>query len=91
MQEEQIREAMNTHWHASAAGDANAEHDIYDDDVIVITLSPVNASSAATICKPCAVIIPPSLPVSTSNEFSEKAISGSRNIPSPTRGDQHSQ
>ena len=34
MQEEQIREALNTHWHASAAGDANAEHDIYDDDAI---------------------------------------------------------
>ena len=34
MQEEQIREALNTHWHASAVGDANAEHDIYDDDAI---------------------------------------------------------
>jgi hypothetical protein len=34
MQEEQIREARNTHWHALAAGDANAEHDIYDDDAI---------------------------------------------------------
>ena len=34
MQEEQIREALNTHWRASAAGDANAEHDIYDDDAI---------------------------------------------------------
>src|SRR5271155_2570835 len=33
-QEEQIREALNTHWQASAAGDANAEHDIYDDDAI---------------------------------------------------------
>ena len=31
MQEEQIRTALNTHWHASAVGDANAEHDIYDD------------------------------------------------------------
>jgi hypothetical protein len=30
MQEEQIREALNAHWHASAAGDANAEHDIHD-------------------------------------------------------------
>jgi malonate-semialdehyde dehydrogenase (acetylating) / methylmalonate-semialdehyde dehydrogenase len=28
MQEEQIREVLNTHWQASAAGDANAEHDI---------------------------------------------------------------
>jgi ketosteroid isomerase-like protein len=34
MQEEQIRTALNTHRHASAAGDANAEHDIYDDDAI---------------------------------------------------------
>jgi len=34
MQEEQIRAALNAHWNASAAGDANAEHDIYDDDAI---------------------------------------------------------
>ena len=34
MQEEQIRKALKTHWHASAVGDANAEHDIYDDDAI---------------------------------------------------------
>ena len=34
MEEEQIREALKAHWHASAVGDANAEHDIYDDDAI---------------------------------------------------------
>jgi ketosteroid isomerase-like protein len=34
MEEEQIREALNAHWRASADGDMNAEHDIYDDDVI---------------------------------------------------------
>jgi hypothetical protein len=34
MQEDQIREDLDMHWRASAAGDANAEHDIYDDDVI---------------------------------------------------------
>jgi hypothetical protein len=34
MQEEQIREALTRHWRASAEGDANDEHDIYDDDVI---------------------------------------------------------
>jgi hypothetical protein len=34
MQEEQIRQALDLHWRASAAGDANAEHDIYDDDAI---------------------------------------------------------
>lgn len=33
-QEEQIRAALNTHWQASAAGDANLEHDIYADDAI---------------------------------------------------------
>ena len=26
MQEEQIRTALNAHWHASAVGDANVEH-----------------------------------------------------------------
>src|SRR5437773_12181234 len=34
MEEEQIREALNKHWQASALGDANAEHDIYDEDAI---------------------------------------------------------
>jgi hypothetical protein len=34
MQEQKIREAINAHWHASATGDLNAEHDIYDDDSI---------------------------------------------------------
>src|ERR1700709_1573805 len=34
MQEEQIREALNAHWQASAAGDADAEHGIYDDAAI---------------------------------------------------------
>ena len=34
MNEEQIREALNAHWRASAAGDADAEHAIYADDAI---------------------------------------------------------
>ena len=34
VQEEQILEALNKHWHASAAGDANAEHEIYEEDAI---------------------------------------------------------
>jgi len=33
-EEEQILEALNAHWHASAVGDADAEHDIYADDAI---------------------------------------------------------
>ena len=34
VQEEQIRAALNAHWQASAADDANAEHDIYADDAV---------------------------------------------------------
>ena len=34
MHEEKIREALNAHWHASATGDLDAEHDIYDDNAI---------------------------------------------------------
>jgi len=32
--EEQIRDAVNEHWRASAAGDLNKEHDIYDEETI---------------------------------------------------------
>ena len=32
--ERQRLEALNSHWRASADGDVNAEHDIYDDDAI---------------------------------------------------------
>ena len=34
MQDEKIPEALDSHWRASAAGDVDAEHDIYDDDVV---------------------------------------------------------
>ena len=34
MDERQIREALDAHWRASAAGELGAEHDIYDDDVL---------------------------------------------------------
>ncbi|MDE1180953.1 nuclear transport factor 2 family protein [Paraburkholderia sp.] len=34
MQQDNIREALDAHWHASAAGDLDAEHDIYADDAI---------------------------------------------------------
>jgi hypothetical protein len=33
-QEEQIHRALKAHWEASAAGNAEAEHEIYDDAVI---------------------------------------------------------
>lgn len=32
--EQQIRAALDAHWQASAAGDTEAEHNIYDDDSI---------------------------------------------------------
>ncbi|WCM18666.1 nuclear transport factor 2 family protein [Paraburkholderia bryophila] len=34
MQEAQLREALNAHWRASAAGDLDAEHAIYADDAL---------------------------------------------------------
>jgi len=34
MKDEKIREALMAHWHASAIGDFDAEHEIYDDDAI---------------------------------------------------------
>jgi hypothetical protein len=34
MQDDQIREILNVHWHASAVGDLNTEHEIYDDNAI---------------------------------------------------------
>ena len=34
MQEDHILEALNAHWAASAAGNVDAEHDIYADDAI---------------------------------------------------------
>lgn len=34
MSSEELRNALDLHWRASAAGDADAEHDIYHDDVI---------------------------------------------------------
>lgn len=34
MEEEQIRRTLDAHWSASAAGDLNAEHDIYHEDAI---------------------------------------------------------
>lgn len=34
MKDEKIREALIAHWHASAIGDFNAEHEIYHEDAI---------------------------------------------------------
>ncbi len=34
MKEHNFREAINRHWAASAAGDQDAEHEIYHDDIV---------------------------------------------------------
>lgn len=34
MEEEQIRKKLTAHWQASADGDTDAEHEIYEDDAI---------------------------------------------------------
>ncbi len=34
MEDQNIREAIDRHWRASAAGDFEAEHDIYHDDAV---------------------------------------------------------
>ncbi len=60
MQEEQIREALNAHWRGSAAGDADAEHAIYEDDAICDYPQSGDASWDGTICRRCEVIIPAS-------------------------------
>jgi hypothetical protein len=33
-QDKQIRDALHQHWSSSAAGDSNAEHDIYDENAV---------------------------------------------------------
>lgn len=35
MEDQQIRAALDQHWVASAVGDLEREHDIYDDHVVV--------------------------------------------------------
>ena len=89
VREQQIRESLNMHWRASAAGDLDTEHDIYDDDAICVIPSQASESSGEAICRPSGVIIRASRQASTSSAFSEAGISGSRNIQSRTRGDQH--
>ena len=80
MEEEQIRKALDAHWHASAVGDANAEHDIYDDDAICdYPQSGERKSWGEPTCRLCGVIIPASRQLSTSGELLERRISGSRN------------
>jgi hypothetical protein len=85
MQEGQIREALNTDCRASAAGDAEAEHDIYADDAICDYPLSGERILGEAICT-CGVIILASRLVLTLREFAERAICGSPNMQSPIRG-----
>jgi len=89
--EEHIREALNAHWQASAASDANAEHDIYDDDAIcdypqsgerILGRSNLQASRSHHPDKPSGFNV---------KRILGKGISGSRNTQSSTKGNQHTQ
>jgi hypothetical protein len=60
MQEEQIREALNAHWDASAAGDAT-RNTIFTMAMLFVTIpSQASEFSGEAICRPCGVIIPAS-------------------------------
>ena len=87
MQEEQIRAALNAHWHASAVGDANAEHDIYDDDAICDYPQSGERILGRSNLQVLRSHHPGSRPASKSSAFSEAGISGSRSTQSLTRDD----
>ena len=91
MQEEQIREALNAHWQASAAGDAEAEHDIYHDDAICDYPQSGERILGRRNLQALGVIIQASHRASRLSELSERMISGSRNTQSSTRGVRHTQ
>ena len=59
--EMEIRTILERHWAASAAGDLEAEHDIYHDDAFAISPSLANAFGAVATSKRSAVITPTSL------------------------------
>ena len=89
-EEEQIREALNAHWRASADGDAIAEHDIYADDSIcdypqsgerILGRSNLQALRSHHPGKPSGFKV---------RRILGKATSGSRNTPSTIRSEQHS-
>jgi hypothetical protein len=86
MKDDQVREALNAHWQASAAGDANAEHDIYADDAIcdypqsgerILGRRNLQALRSHHPGKPSGFKV---------KRILGRAISGSRNTPSPIRG-----
>jgi|GEM_PF-6808995 peroxiredoxin len=62
--EEQILAALDAHWRASAAGDADVEHDICADDAICDYPQSGERILGEEICRPCGATILESLPAS---------------------------
>jgi hypothetical protein len=89
VQEEQIRTAPNMHWHASAAGDTNTEHDIYDDDAICDYPQSGERILGRSNLQTLRSHHPGSRPASMSSGFLETGISGLRSTQSRTRSDGH--
>ncbi len=70
MHEEQILEALNAHWRASAARRTRTRNTTFTKTMpFVIIRSQVSEFSGEAICRPCGVIIPANRPASTSGEF----------------------
>src|SRR5947199_3206974 len=60
MEDLAIQAALERHWTASAAGDLDAEHEIYHDDVVVEYPSLASGSAAGITSWPCVCITRPS-------------------------------
>ena len=87
VQEEPIRAALNKHWHASAAGDANTEHDIYDDDALCDYPQPSERILGRKNLQALRSHHPGKPSGLRSSGFSEAEISGSPNAQSLTKDD----
>jgi hypothetical protein len=64
MADQEKRAALVRHWDASASGDPETEHEIYDDNVLCEY--PQSGERIHGNHKPCGDTIPGSLPASTS-------------------------
>jgi hypothetical protein len=87
MQEEQICAALNAPWDASAVGDANADHDIYDEDAI----SPVGRANprAQQFADLAESLSRQAIRLQGQADSRKRGSLESRNTQSRTRGDWH--
>ena len=90
MENQEIRTALDRHWAASAAGDIEAEHEIYHDDVLVEYPQSGERSAVVTTFRPCADTTRRSW-ASSSGASLAAAISGSPSTCSAITGSQRKQ